>query len=157
MYIVRYGKIFFLMERLIDCMAFNAVFNSNVISFVSRPPVHLSMLSCSSFNLCSAQYSLQATGCFSRITIVEKLDSGEKGMNPVAMTIINLQKEYQPRQESNQRPPVLRSFTLPTELWGSAPMERTVVSIWTSLNICRLVKRWFQGCKRRNQTNIGKV
>ena len=47
---------------LIDCMVFNAVFNS--ISVISLRPVHLSMLSWSSFNQYSAQYSSQATGCF---------------------------------------------------------------------------------------------
>ena len=30
----------------------------------------------------------------SHITIVETTDSGERGMNPVAMTIINPRKEY---------------------------------------------------------------
>ena len=35
-------------EELIDCMAFTIVFNS--ISVISRRPVHLSMLSRSSFN-----------------------------------------------------------------------------------------------------------
>ena len=41
-------------------------------------------------------------------------------MNPVAMTIINPRTEYLPRRGSNQRLPVLKSATLPTELWGSA-------------------------------------
>ena len=49
-------------EWLIDCMVFNAVFNS--ISVISRQPVHLSMLSWSSFKQYSAEYSFQATGCF---------------------------------------------------------------------------------------------
>ena len=68
-------------------MRFNAVFN--VLSIISRRPVHLSMLSWSSFNQYSAQYSFQATGSFSNITFVETTNSGERGMNPVAMTIIN--------------------------------------------------------------------
>ena len=46
------------------------------------------------------------------------MDKGERGMNPVAMTIINPQKEYWPTQGSNQRPPVLKSAMLQTELWG---------------------------------------
>ena len=50
------------LKRLIDCMVFNAVFNS--ITIVLGWPVHLSMLSWSSFNQYSAQYSFQATGCF---------------------------------------------------------------------------------------------
>ena len=48
------------------------------------------------------------------------MDSGEIGMNPNAMTIINPRKEYRPSRGSNQQPPVLKSCTLPTELWGSA-------------------------------------
>ena len=37
------------------------------------------------------------------------MDSGERGMNPVTMIIINPWKEYWPSRESNQRPPVLKS------------------------------------------------
>ena len=57
---------------------------------------------------------------FSHITIVETTDSGERGRNPVAMTIINPRKEYWPSRGSNQRPHVHKSATLPTELWGLA-------------------------------------
>ena len=42
---------------------FNAIFNS--IWVISRWPVHLSMLSWSSFYQYSTQYSFQANGCFS--------------------------------------------------------------------------------------------
>ena len=49
-------------EKMIDCMLFHAVFNN--ISVISQWPVHLSMLSWSSFNQYSAQYSFQAIGCF---------------------------------------------------------------------------------------------
>ena len=45
------------------------------------------------------------------------MDSNERGINLVAMTIINPRKEYWPSQGSNQQPPVLKSATLPTELW----------------------------------------
>ena len=41
-------------------------------------------------------------------------------MNPVAITFINPQKEYWLSRGSNQRPPVLKSATLLTEVWGSA-------------------------------------
>ena len=47
---------------LINCMAFNVVFNS--ISVILWQPVQLSMLSWSSFNQYSAQYSFQVTRCF---------------------------------------------------------------------------------------------
>ena len=58
-------------------------------------------------------------GIVSKWCIVETTDSGERGMNPVAMTIINSRKEYWPSRGSNQRPPVLKSTTLPAELWDS--------------------------------------
>ena len=44
----------------------------------------------------------------------------ERGNDPVAMTIINPWKEY--CRGLNQRPPVLKSATLPTDLWGSAQL-----------------------------------
>ena len=41
-------------------------------------------------------------------------------MNPVAMTIHNPRKEYWRSRGSNRGPrPVLKSATLPTDLWGS--------------------------------------
>ena len=48
------------------------------------------------------------------------MDGGERGMNPVTMTIINPWKEYWPSRGSNQQLPVLKSTTLPTEQLGSA-------------------------------------
>ena len=53
----------FFYEDCIDCIVFNAVFNS--ISVIFRRPVHLSMLSSSSFKRYCAQCRFQATGCFS--------------------------------------------------------------------------------------------
>ena len=85
-------------------MVFNTIFNS--ISLILQQPVHLSMLSWSSFNQYSAQYSFQATGCFPTTT-----DSSQRGMNPVAMNIINPWKEYWPSLGSNKRPPVLKCRT----------------------------------------------
>ena len=51
------------------------------------------------------------------------MESGERGMTPVAMTIINPRKEYWLSWGWNQRPPVLKSATLPTELFRST-MEK---------------------------------
>ena len=93
-------------------MVFNAVFYR--ITLTSRRPVHLSMLSWSSFNL----YSILYNRLLSHIIIVETMDSGERGMNPVAMTIINLRKEYWPSRGSNQRLSVLKFCKQPTELSG---------------------------------------
>ena len=54
------------------------------------------------------------------------MDSGDRGMNPVALSIICLQKEYWPSWKTNQRPSVLKFCTLPTELWGSATINLDV-------------------------------
>ena len=53
-------------------------------------------------------------------TIAETMDSSKRGMNPVAMIVINPRKEYWPSRESNQQTAVLKSCTVPTMLWGSA-------------------------------------
>ena len=83
-------------------MVLNAVFNS--ISVVLRRPVHLSMLFWRYFHQYYGIIYLPSHWLLSNITIVETMDSGEREMNPVAMTIINPIKEYWP----NQRPPVLK-------------------------------------------------
>ena len=101
-------------------MVFNAVFNS--VSVISQWPVHLSMLSRSSFNHYSAQYFFQTTGCFPTQPL-SKQRKTVRGMNPVAMTIINPWKEYWQSRGWNQRPPVFKSATLPTELWGKIKVE----------------------------------
>ena len=62
--------------------------------------------------------------------IVETTDGGERGMNPVAMTVINPWKEDWPNQGSNQRSPVLKSTMLPTELWGWANSYQ-MTNVWT--------------------------
>ena len=50
----------------------------------------------------------------------------ERGMNPVAMTIINSWKEYWPSLGSNQRPPVLKSALRNRQSYGgSAVMSET--------------------------------
>ena len=103
---------------LVCCMEFNAVFIS--ISVISRWPVHLFMLSWSFF-LTRALRTIffPSHWLLSHQIIVETTDSIERGKNPVAMTIINPRKEYWPSRGSNERPPVRKSATLPTELWGS--------------------------------------
>ena len=50
--------------------------------------------------------------CLLSYTIIEKIDSGEKGMNPVALIIVNSRREYWPSLESKKRPPVLKSCSL---------------------------------------------
>ena len=47
------------------------------------------------------------------------MGSGDGGMNPVVMIIINLGKNTGRARASNQRPPVLKPCTQPAEVWGS--------------------------------------
>ena len=75
----------------------------------------------------------QSHWLLSHITIVPTMDSSERGMNPVEMTIINPRKEYWPSQGSNQRPPVLKSAMLQTELWGLSLMPFGKKPLKTSL------------------------
>ena len=63
---------------------------------------------------------------------------GERGTNSVAMTIINPWKEYWPSWGSNQRPPVLKFATLPTELWGSTRKMKIVTITIISLEMAEL-------------------
>ena len=56
----------------------------------------------------------------SHMTIVKTMDSSDRGMNPAAMTIVNPRKAYRPTRGSNEPTPVLKSATLPAQLWGSA-------------------------------------
>ena len=74
------------------------------------------MLSWNSPNQYSANI-LSKPWLHSHITIVETTDSGERGMNPVAMIIVSPQKEYWLSGGSKQQPPFLKSAMLPTELW----------------------------------------
>ena len=83
------------LEFVTDCMVFDAVFN--VISVILQWPVHLSMLSLSSFITSAPHYILsKPLAAFPNITIVKTMDSIERGMNPVTMTFINPCKEYWP-------------------------------------------------------------
>ena len=103
------------------------VFDS--ISVISQWPVHLSMLSWSSFNQYSAQYFFPSHWLLSLITIVKTTDSGERGMNHVTMTIINPRKEHWLSLESNQRPPVLMSATFRLSYGAQRLWESEVLKI----------------------------
>ena len=77
------------------------------------------------------------------------MGSGERGMNPVAMVIINPWKEYWPGRGSNQRPPVLKSCMLPTEPWGLAVPRQKKMDI-TDPSLCddclRVIDQGLVGC-----------
>ena len=101
----------------------------HVFNNISVWSVHLSMLSQSSLN----QYSAQCHWLLFHITMVETMGNGGRGMNPVAMTIINARKEYWQGQGSIQRPPVLNSIMLLNRLsglasWTAAREEWTLLS-----------------------------
>ena len=72
------------------------------------------------------------------------MDNSERGMNPVALTFINPRKEYWLSRRSNQRLPVLKSWTLSTELWGYAshtlPLDNILGSTKLKIFIERLGK-----------------
>ena len=80
------------------------------------------------------------------------MDSGGRGMNPVAMTIINPRKKYWPSRGSNQQPPVLKPCTLPTELRGVAESmesdEREMRPV--AINIVNDRKKYWP-CRGSNQ------
>ena len=102
---------FFLLN---GCMVLYIIFNS--ISVISKQPVHLSKLSWSSV-LCTIFFP--SHWLLFHVTTVKAMDSGERGMNPVTMTIINPWKEFWLSRGSNQPPPVLKYCRIPTELLGS--------------------------------------
>ena len=81
-------------------------------------PVNISMLSWSSFNQCSAQYYLLllATAAFPHNHCRNNRQRWER----IESCRNDYRKEYWPSRGSNQRPPVPKSATLPTELWGKA-------------------------------------
>ena len=86
----------------------------------------------------------------SHILIVKTMDSSERGMNPVWMTIINILKEYWPIWGSNQQSPVLRSCALRTELWDSEqyfkkPFFWEVLKIW-DCGVNGLKRGWWWPC-----------
>ena len=102
-------------------MVFHSVFNS--ISFISQQQYQCfpgDLLTSTPHNILSSHWLL------SHITVVETKNSSEREMNPVAMTIINPEIEYWLSQGSNQRPPVLKSGKLPTELWSPALLLRKI-------------------------------
>ena len=71
----------------------------------------------------------------SHIMIIEATGRDERGMNPVAMTIINPRKEYWLSRKSNQRLPVLKSCILLTDTWGKEGRKKKVKLIVFSPNI----------------------
>ena len=97
-------------QILIVKHVFKAVFNS--ISVVSPRPVHLFMLSWSSFNQYSEQYSFQATAFRDNhwTEVREELILSGWLSSFLGKNV---------GRGSYQRAHILKSCTLPSELWGS--------------------------------------
>ena len=93
----------------------NTVFN--MISFISKWQEHLSMHSCSLGTIYFPGHWL-----LSHITIIEKMASSERGMNPVAMTIINPWKKID--LAGNQTSDLYASPVCATDLDKQARQER---------------------------------
>ena len=83
------------------------VFNAILMMFqlpILRQPVHLEF-----FLQMLHTIFFPSHWQLSNITIVETMDIGGRGMNPVTMTVINPLKEYLLSLELNQQPPILNS------------------------------------------------
>ena len=63
------------------------------------------------------------------------MDSGEKGINLVEITIITSRKEYWSSPGIERASPVFKSCTLPTEPLGSVLCEKAASGL--EQNICR--------------------
>ena len=101
-----------------ECMVFNAVYQQYFSYItVASAPIHAFL---KFFETALRTIFFLSHRLLFHITNVETMDGNERGMNPVAMTIINPWKEYSQSRESNQQPPILKSATLSTELWDSA-------------------------------------
>ena len=74
------------------------------------------------------------------------MDRGERGMNPVAMTIINPRKEYWRSRGSNQRLP------FPSPVWGSA-MSRCVC-LYVRLCVSAYLSVWLTHKKQTDRQRI---
>ena len=113
--------------------------------------VHLSMLSQSSpFPILRTIFFFH--WLLSHISIVETMDSDERGMNPVAMSIINSRKEYQPSRGSNQLPCVLKSCT-PAIEYGLGTSCKTGVLIYKSLLTLSQTSPFLRVCRASRLSN----
>ena len=73
------------------------------------------------------------------------MDSSERGINPVAMTIIKPRKEYWLSRGSNQRPPVLKSTLLLAEPRGLAiSFQGLMIDVVIAIGFiqCWLCEKW---------------
>ena len=78
--------------------------------------------------------------------VVKTLDSLERRMNPVAMTIISPWKEYWANWRSNQRPPVLKSCML--------PMQYDIIKIIVKMNVCYFAIMFMTQSHEQSQISV---
>ena len=88
------------LKHVCCCMVFKQFFNN--ISVISLKPVHLSMLYWSYLTSTKKTKFFPSHWLLSQITNIETMDSCERGINPVAMSIINPPEEYWPSQKCFQ-------------------------------------------------------
>ena len=106
-------------------MVFNAVFNSILYIYITTDSTPIRAFLEFFQPVLGKIFFLRHWLLFHK-TVLETMDSGERAMDLVAMTIINPRNDYLPTGGSNQGPPqpVLESCALPIELWGSTFLGR---------------------------------
>ena len=105
----------------------------NIISFIYQQPVHVSMLSQRSLPALRTIF-FASHWLLSYITIVKAMDSGERGMNPVVVTIINSWKEHGPSGDQTSNLHVFFSSPLCYQLsYGGLAMKRLITLLYFSV------------------------
>ena len=74
----------------------------NIISVILWLSVHLSMFSWRCFHQYSAKIPCRNHWLLFHITVIETLDTGERGMNPVALAIFGIGKAIEPVTSGSQ-------------------------------------------------------
>ena len=92
-----FSKGYLLIDRIIDWVVFKLF--STLFQIYFDCQLHLTILSWNSLYQYSTQHSFQTTGCFPH-NYCQTMESGERGMNPVEMNIINPRKNISRAQGS---------------------------------------------------------
>ena len=114
-------------DGLIDCMVFNTVYNS--ISVILQRPVHLSILSWVVLTITPHNVLSKALAAFPHNHCRNNGQQWER--NELCRNDCHQSSErIWPCRGSNQRPPVLESPMVPTELWG---LTHDIDSFWKQM------------------------
>ena len=104
-------------NKLTDRIVFNAVFN--IISIISLWTLHLPILSWRLILPVRSTILFPKQWLLFHIIIVETINSGERGMDPCPITVMSSRVEIsQARDRTKILVFYLKSFTMPTELYG---------------------------------------